>query len=108
MFGAFEAVKAAPGKNVRITAKYMDKSGFAPENYVTSLLYDFSAPLKDIIRRIMTGETGGYYSLGFTTGESLQFPFSNVDTRVELQVTSLLDQVINGAIHVNKDTSPVQ
>lgn len=108
MFGAFEAVKADQDQKIMITAKYIDKSGFAPENYVTSLLYDFNTPLKDIVQRIMAGEIGGYYPLGFTSGNSLQFPFKNVNPSIELQVKTLLDQIIDGTIQVIKDTSLVQ
>jgi basic membrane protein A len=108
MFGAFEAVKAAQDQNILITAKYIDKSGFASDNYVTSLLYDFNTPLKDIIQRIMAGETGGYYPLGFTSGNSLQFPFSNVNPGIEMQVKNLLDQIIDRTIQVTKDTSPIR
>ncbi len=107
MFGAFEAVKAAPYPRVLITAKYMDKSGFAPDNYVTSLLYDFTTPLKDIIQQIMAGEIGGYYSLDFDTGKSLQLPLLNLEPRVEVRVNTLRDQVMNGTIQVIQDTTPL-
>ncbi|MGB8252201.1 MAG: BMP family protein [Anaerolineaceae bacterium] len=108
MYGAFEAVKAVPSKNIMITGKYIDKSGFAPKNYVTSLLYDFSKPLKEIVTRINAGETGGYYPLGFSTGESVQIPFRNVDPAVEIQVTKLLSKIKDGTIQVVKDTSEVK
>jgi basic membrane protein A len=108
MYGAFEAVRAVPNKKVLISAKYIDKSGFAPDQYVTSLLYDFSTPLKDIIQKISMGETGGYYPLDFTAGKSLQLPFTNVDPSVESQVSALLDQIINGTIIVIKDSTPIQ
>ena len=39
--GVFEAAKAA-GPEIKVIAKYTDKSEFAPDNYVTSALYDFS------------------------------------------------------------------
>jgi basic membrane protein A and related proteins len=107
MFGAFEAVKAVPYPRVLITAKYMDKSGFAPDNYVTSLLYDFTTPLKDIIQHIMAGKIGGYYSLDFDTGKSLQLPLLNLEPRVEVRVNTLRDQVMNGTIQVIQDTSPL-
>ena len=56
-FGAFEAAKAAskPDAPILITAKYIDKSSFAPNNYVTSLLYDFKGPMKEIVSKIMNG-----------------------------------------------------
>jgi hypothetical protein len=58
MVGIFEAVK---GKPVTVTAKYTDKSSFAPDNYITSLLYDFDKPLVDVVGKIQSGERGGYY-----------------------------------------------
>jgi basic membrane protein A len=73
MFGLFEAVKGAPGP-VWATAKYVDKSNFAPDNYVTAALYDWEKPLKDIVQKIVEGETGGYYPMGFETGVAVQMP----------------------------------
>jgi len=64
--------------------------------------------LKDIIRKITEGESGGYYALDFTTGTSLQFPFTNLDLSVERQVRVLLEQIINGTIIVIEDTTPIQ
>jgi basic membrane protein A len=108
VFGAFEAVKAVPDKNVLITVKYIDKYSFAPDNYVTALLYDFAGPLKEIVTKIQAGELGGYYPLGFATGVSLQTPFTNVDPAVETQVTDILNKVKDGTITVIKDTSEIK
>lgn len=108
MYGAFEAVRVVPDQKMMITAKYIDKSSFAPEQYVTSLLYDFSTPLKEIILNIYSGESGGYYPLDFGAGKSLQLPFTNVDPSVELRVSELLAKIINGSILVTKDTTPIQ
>ncbi|MFQ5578844.1 MAG: BMP family protein, partial [Anaerolineae bacterium] len=52
MFGLFEAVKSASG-SVWATAKYADKSSYAPDNYLTAVLYDFAGPLKEITQKIM-------------------------------------------------------
>jgi basic membrane protein A and related proteins len=107
MFGAFEAVKAPDDNKILITTKYLDKSGFVPDNYVTSLLYDFNIPLIDIVRSIVAGESGGYYPLDFYSGETLQLPFSNLDPHIEQQVTELLNRILDGSIQVIKDTSPI-
>jgi basic membrane protein A len=107
MYGAFEAVKNADHKGVLITAKYIDKSDFAPEHYVTSLLFDFSLPLQVIVQKIMSGESGGYYPLNFNAGKSMQLPFTNVDPSIEKQAMMLLDNIINGDILVRMDTSPI-
>ncbi len=108
VFGAFEAVKAVPDKHVLITVKYIDKASFAPNNYITALLYDFAGPLKEIFTKIQAGETGGYYPLGFDTGVALKTPFKNVDPAIETQVTGILDKVKAGTVVVVKDVSEIK
>lgn len=107
MFGLFEAVKASPTR-VLVTAKYTDKSTYAPENYLTSLLYDFAGPLKDIYARIQAGETGGYYPLGFATGVALQTPLKNVSPEIQAEMDTLLADLRDGKIEVVKDTSEIK
>src|SRR3990172_4334563 len=107
MFGVFEAVKAAPEK-VLVTVKYTDKSEYAPDNYATALLYDFSGPLQDIYNKILAGETGGYYPLGFDTGVSLQSPITNVDAAVVTEVEAVLADLVAGKIEVVKDITEVK
>jgi basic membrane protein A len=108
MFGVFEAVKAQPDKGVLVTAKYADKTSYAPANYISALLYDFKKPLVDIVTQIQGGTTGGYYPLGFDTGVAVQFPLKNVDPAVETEVQALVDQIISGDIEVVKDITPIQ
>ncbi len=107
MFGLFEAVKASPTK-VLVTAKYTDKSTYAPENYMTSLLYDFAGPLKEIYAKIQAGETGGYYPLGFATGVALQTPLKNVSPEIQAEMDTLLADLRAGKIEVVKDTSEIK
>jgi|SaaInl7_135m_RNA_FD_contig_81_493841_length_1366_multi_6_in_0_out_0_1 basic membrane protein A and related proteins len=107
MFGLFEAVKAAP-EPVWVTAKYTDKTNFAPENYITSVLYDFEGPLTEIVQKIMDGETGGYYPLGFDTGVALQLPLANVSDDVNTAMTELIEQIESGEIEIVKDTEAIE
>lgn len=107
MFGIFEAAKSA-GPAVKVTAKYTDKSSFAPDNYATSLLYDFAGPLKEIVQNIMDGNTGGYYPLGFNTGVSLHTPLRNVADDLDANINSIIDQLKSGEIEVVKNTEPVE
>lgn len=107
MFGLFEAVKASPTK-VLVTAKYTDKSTYAPDNYITSLLYDFAGPLKEIYAKIQAGETGGYYPLGFATGVALQTPLKNVSPEIQAEMDTLLADLRAGKIEVVKDTSEIK
>jgi basic membrane protein A len=107
MLGIFEAVKAAP-RRVWVTAKYTDKLSFAPQHYVTSVLYDFAGPLRAIVRRIGRGETSGYYPLGFDTGVALQFPLRNVPEPVSAAMRRLVADVVAGKIKVVKDITPIR
>ncbi len=107
MVGVFEAAKAATDKKILVTAKYTDKTSFGPDNFVTSLIYDFAGPLVDIITKIQAGETGGYYPLGFDTGVKLQTPLQNVDPAVAAQVEEIIGKVMDGTIVVVKDSSEI-
>jgi len=107
MFGLFEAVKSA-SKPVWATAKYTNKSNYAPDNYLTSVLYDFAGPLKDITQNIMNGETGGYYSLGFDTGVSLEMPLKNTSPELNTKIEQLIKDIKAGKIEVKKDTTPIE
>jgi basic membrane protein A len=106
MFGVFEAVKNA-AEPVLVTAKYTDKTYFAPNHYITSLLYDFTGPLKEIVTRIQKGEKGGYYPLGFQTGVTLQMPLRNVPEGLNREMQQVMDDIKNGKIQVVKDNTPI-
>ena len=107
MFGLFEAVKAK-GPNILVTAKYTDKTSYAPDNYMTSVLYDFEKPLIDIVGRIMKGETGGYYPLGFDTGVALQTPLKHVDQEVADKMNQIIEDVKSGKIEIKRDSTPIE
>jgi basic membrane protein A len=104
--GAFEAVgDAAPG--VLMTAKYTDKSNLSADHYLTSVLYDFSVMLDDILTSIEDGETGGYLGMSYEQGISLQEP-QNVDQAVIDEVNTVVEQLAAGEIEVERDVTPVE
>jgi basic membrane protein A len=105
MVGIFEAVKDKP---VLVTAKYTDKSSFAPDNYITSLLYDFNKPMLDVVGRIQAGESGGYYPLGFDTGVQLQTPLQHVPEEVGAAVEQTAADLVSGAIVVDRNVDPIE
>lgn len=107
MFGLFEAVKGAPG-DVWATAKYVDKSNYAPENYLTAVLYDWAGPLKEITQKIMGGETGGYYPLTFGTGFTLQLPLKNSSDEMNSEVEKIVADIEAGKIEVTKNTEAIE
>lgn len=107
IFGVFEAAKAK-GDGILVTAKYIDKTSFAPKNYITSLIYDFKGPMTEIVKRIQKGEKGAYYPLGFATGVNVQIPLLNVPATMQPEIQKIVDDVKSGKTTVVKNTDKVQ
>jgi len=103
--GAFEAVGDVPG--ALMTAKYTDKSSLSADHYLTSVLYDFSVMLDDILTSIEDGEAGGYQGMSYEEGISLQEP-QNVDQAVIDEVNAVVEQLAAGEIEVERDVTPVE
>ncbi|MDZ4159496.1 MAG: BMP family protein [Anaerolineaceae bacterium] len=107
MLGVFEAAKASPTK-VLVTAKYTDKTLFAPDHYITSALYDWAGPLKDIVKRVQAGETGGYFPMTFETGVAIQTPLRNVTPELQAEMDAILSDLLSGKIEVKKDVTAIE
>jgi len=107
IFGVFEAAKAKGEGTILVTAKYSDKTSFAPKNYITSLLYDFKGPMTEIVGRIKNGEKGAYYPLGFNTGVGIQFPLLNVPDSVNTDIQQIVNDLKSGKIQVVKNTEKI-
>ncbi len=105
--GVFEAAKNAPSE-VLVIAKYTDKSEIDPAHYVTSMLYDFSGPLTDIVANIQKGQSGGMYNLGFDTGIDLQLPLQHVSDELNAETEALLKDMKAGKITVVKNSEPIE
>jgi basic membrane protein A len=104
--GAFEAAgDADPG--VLMTAKYTDKSNLSSDHYLTSVLYDFSVMLDEILTSVEGGETGGYLGMSYEQGITLQTP-KNVDQAVIDQVDQAVERLAAGEIDVKRDVTPVE
>ena len=110
MFGIFEAAKAASTdtSKILVSAKYTDKTSFAPNNYVTSALYDYATPMVEIVGKIMAGEVSGYYPIQFSKGSTIQIPLQNVDPALEADVQQVIDDINSGKIEVIKDSTAVE
>ena len=106
MVGAFEAAKSEGDGSVLMTAKYTDKSDLAPDNYLTSVIYDFSVMLDEILTKVQDGTTGGYLGMDYDKGISVQEP-ANVDKAVADQVDKAVEDLKSGAIEVERDVTPV-
>lgn len=102
-FGLYNAVKEA-GKPVFITTTYTDKLTQAPDNYLSSDLFNFSIPVKGIVSKIVAGENKGFWSMEYGEGKerSTQFPIHNVSASVNDAVKQISDDVASGKIEVKK------
>jgi basic membrane protein A len=105
MVGAFEAVKS-DGGDVLMTAKYTDKSDLAPDNYLTSVIYDFSVMLDEILGQIEDGETGGYLGMDYDKGISVQAP-ENADPAAADAMNKAVEDLKSGAVEVERDVTPI-
>ncbi len=104
-YGLFEAVKNA-GQTILVTVKYTDKSSFAPDNYVTSYIYDFGVALEYVVKEIVNeGKTSGYYKLEFGKACYIQFPLKNVPSNVEEKAKEVVEKIKNGEITVPFNTT---
>jgi basic membrane protein A and related proteins len=103
--GAFEAASEADG--VLMTAKYTDKSNLGADTYLTSVIYDFTVMLDEILTSIDEGETGGYLGMTYEQGISLQEP-TNVDPAVVDEVNQVVEDLKSGTIEVERNVTPVE
>lgn len=99
VYGVFEAVQSAPSK-ILVTVKYTDKSGMAPNNVVTSYIYDFSKALKLVIQEIASGKKSGYYKLKYGTDVYVLFPLKNVPDWINQKAREISDKIASGEIIV--------
>lgn len=102
-FGLYNAVKEA-GKPIFITTTYTDKLAQAPDNYLSSDLFNFSIPVKGIVSKIVAGEKKGFWSMEYGEGKerSTQFPIHNVSASINNKVKQIADDVASGKIEVKK------
>ncbi len=90
--GIIEAARAAR-RPVLLTTFYTDKTSYAPQNFTTSLLFNFSKPYVEITRQILQGRTGGYYEMRPGSGMTL-LPPRNVPPEVAQRVLQVWQAVV--------------
>lgn len=107
-FGLYNAVKEADTQ-VYITTKYTDKTDQAPDNFLTSDLFDFRAPITEILRQFAAGESGGFLPLAFGPGQprSTQFPIANLSDDLNGRLEGLFEMVGNGEVDIVRNQSEI-
>ncbi len=109
-YGVFTAVEKADSK-IYITTKYTDKREHAPDNYLTTDLFNYTNPMIEIVGKIKGGEKGGF--MLFEYGKegkprSTQFPISHVSEEINEQVMQISNDVENGKITVIHDFESIK
>lgn len=107
-YGLYNAAKDA-GEGVYITTKYTDKTDLAPDNFLTSDLFDFKVPLTEILGRFIDGEKGGFLYLDYGEGlaRATQFPIRNVSDAVNAQVREIATAVAAGEIDIARNQQEI-
>jgi len=102
-YGLYNAVKEA-GKLVYITTKFTSKKELAPDHYLTSDLFDYIIPLREIVGKILSGEKGGYLFLKYGKGQAryTDFPIQNVSKEINVKVQQVANDIESGKIKVKK------
>lgn len=107
-FGLYNAAKEAK-KPVFITTKYTDKEAQAPNNFLTSDLFDFTVPVKEILGKVLDGEKGGFILLEYGEGKAryAQFPINNVSEEIGAKVNQIAVDVASGKINIVKNLAEI-
>ena len=94
VYGVAEAVKASPTPAL-ITTLYTEKWEAAPQNMAVSLLFDFAKPYKEIVGRILKGDTAGYYEMRPGSGFELS-DLRHVSPDIAAKVKALFREIAGG------------
>jgi basic membrane protein A and related proteins len=103
--GYFGIVDVINNTHVLVTAKYTNKISAAPNNQISSLIFNFTAPLSHIYSQIKGGTNTGEYTLKFGVDNYVSFPLTNVPASVNTKVQSVVSQLESGAITVGFNTT---
>lgn len=99
--GAVEAIREADS-DVKWAGLYTDKRELSPDNYVGSIIYDFTTAYENILDEIDGGTTSGQMELTSSLTE-----LYNVDDAVAEEVQDVFDRVMSGDIEVENKTDEV-
>ena len=107
-YGLYNAVKEAD-RPVFITTKYSDKKVHAPDNYLTSDIFDFTVPINAIVGKVLGGEKGGFTLLEYGKGKArrAQFPISNVSQEISDRIEQIFADVGAGKISIVKNLATI-
>ena len=72
-------------------------------------LFDFRAPITEILRQFAAGESGGFLPLAFGPGQprSTQFPIANLSDDLNGRLEGLFEMVGNGEVDIVRNQSEI-
>lgn len=94
------------GGDTWFTAKYTDKSALSTDHYTTSLLLDFTFPIKSIVSAIQQGNRNSVYEMDFSHGLDIQLPVRLVNPTVNQEIKDIIADLEAGKIEVDKNSQP--
>jgi basic membrane protein A len=103
--GYFGIVQAVNNSNVLLIAKYTDKAASAPNNQMTSFMFNFNGPLTSVYTSITNGVRSGLLKLTYGTDNFTLLPLKNVSTATSDAVSAIVDKLKNGQITVAFNTT---
>lgn len=100
-YGLYNAVTDA-NEQVYFTTKYTSKEVHAPDNYLTSDLFNWIPPLREVLNAYLDGEAGGYTVLEFAEDGPRwpDFPIRNVDDETNDSIYDIAKRIESGEIEV--------
>ncbi|NYF97928.1 BMP family protein [Janibacter cremeus] len=102
--GSFKAMSKVDPGDAWLTVKYTDKSKNDPDHYAATVLYDFKAPVNEIVTDISDGTTSGYYQITFGKGASVEMADA-IPKNVRAKVDESVKGITDGSIEVELDQS---
>ncbi|WP_243357673.1 BMP family ABC transporter substrate-binding protein [Fundidesulfovibrio terrae] len=107
-FGIIDAVNDAE-RPVFFTTVYTSKAAFSPRRFLTSDLFDFTDPIREILGRIADGQPGRFVPMPWGEGRARYtlFPVANVPEEVNQEIKALARAIEDGSVQVPYDPDTV-
>lgn len=99
ILGVAEATEKA-GQPTLFTALYTDKQELAPDNYVTSPIFDFASIFTQVVEEIQGGVRTGYLQMDPSTDGIVLGEIYNVSDEVAEKTKQLYDDIASGEVEI--------
>lgn len=101
--GAQGVIQGVEGKKVMMSAFMTDKSKLSPNNFVNSLLMDYSIPYGKAVSEALKGNKGGYTTMELGAGLSIS-ESHNLPSDIVQKVKQIQEDILSKKINVAEVT----